>query len=279
VTKGEVALADSKYRDRWRCLLSVDDLIGAVHDTVSDLGLLGETYFILTSDHGFHFHELRLGIGKWNVYETDIRVPFIMEGPGIQPNSTLSTVVGSHADLAPTWLELAGIPTPDYMDGRSVASQLVPSFNPRIDPGQQDKESQLFAVRPLTVAYIEYHGLGPVGAPRRLLDSFNNTFRAIRVVGGLPQLLPTKSKSHSEAKLEAGSPHQPATSPTISRNLLYAQWGSDFKFSSIVFRELFDLDSDPWQMHNIYDQAPEELTAVLANLTRTLYRCKGPLCR
>ena len=44
------------------------------------LGLTGSTYLFQTSDHGYHFGELRLGAGKWNVYDTDVRVPMRIMG-------------------------------------------------------------------------------------------------------------------------------------------------------------------------------------------------------
>ena len=67
VTAEEVAHSDTMFARRWECLLSYDDLVGTI---VAEVGALGErdnTWFFLTSDHGFHFHELRLGVGKWNV--------------------------------------------------------------------------------------------------------------------------------------------------------------------------------------------------------------------
>ena len=32
------------------------------------------------ASHGFHFHNLRLGVGKWSVYDHDIRVPMLVSG-------------------------------------------------------------------------------------------------------------------------------------------------------------------------------------------------------
>jgi hypothetical protein len=169
------------------------------------------------------------------------------------------------------------------MDGRSIAKQLV---NMQQEPGNGDEHEHeherereyergstsdgSYVVRPPTVAYIEYHGLGPVGAPHRWLDSFNNTFRGIRVVGGFEQLRRIQqhfSGSNVDASLR------------LSGNLLYAQWGGDFEFRSIVFRELYDLDKDPWQMHNVHGQTSPAVEQALANLTRSLYRCQGAQCR
>ena len=57
-------------------------------------------------------------------YDTDIRVPFYVRGPRIQPNSTVDIVSGN-VDLAPSILGLAGVPIPAFMDGKSFASVIV----------------------------------------------------------------------------------------------------------------------------------------------------------
>ena len=254
VSELEARSADITFARRWECLLSYDDLVGKVVDEVEALGELDNTFFFMTSDHGFHFHELRMGVGKWSVYETDVRVPMLVVGPGVEQNATLEGVVGSHIDLAPTWMELAGVERPEWMDGRSVAPRLL---------GDETEAGDEGAIRPGNAAYIEYHGLGPVGAPRRLLDSFNNTFRGVRLVGG------------------AGAGRFNA-----SRNLLYSEWGGDFLFSTVVFRELYDMDADPWQMKNLYanwsspSASAENRRALeqMEQITRTLYKCAGSEC-
>jgi N-acetylglucosamine-6-sulfatase len=45
---------DRVYRQRWETLLSVDDLVESIVVKLDSLGLLDNTYLILTSDHGYH---------------------------------------------------------------------------------------------------------------------------------------------------------------------------------------------------------------------------------
>lgn len=47
-------------------------------------------------------------MGKWNVYENDIRIPMVMRGPGIARNSTFD-YIASNVDVMPTILGLAGV--------------------------------------------------------------------------------------------------------------------------------------------------------------------------
>lgn len=172
-------------------MLSVDELVGAVVETITELDLLSNTFIFFTcdcvaprlrhlaptqgfaellncgwccrSDHGFHFHNLRLGVGKWSTYDHDIRVPMLVSGPGIPAGSTLDDFVGSHADLAPTWLALAGLTRAPEMDGSSLLHSLIrepaAATLPALTRERLAKESG--KPRP-KMAFIEYHGLGNV---------------------------------------------------------------------------------------------------------------------
>ena len=94
-----------------------------------------------------------LGAGKWNIYETDIRVPMVIAGPGVRAGSEVG-LVGTHVDLAPTILGLAGLDIPEIMDGRSLVNGLlVPGAGPLVG-----------GLLPVGGAYIEYHASALVGA-------------------------------------------------------------------------------------------------------------------
>ena len=51
-------------------------------------GLDRDTYVVFSSDNGFHMGEHRLLPGKLTAFDTDVRVPLIVAGPGIRPGST-----------------------------------------------------------------------------------------------------------------------------------------------------------------------------------------------
>lgn len=52
------ALVDEVFRNRWRTLLSVDDMVEKVHKALSGYGMLENTYFLITSDHGYHLGQV-----------------------------------------------------------------------------------------------------------------------------------------------------------------------------------------------------------------------------
>ena len=106
---GEVATCiDNDFKDRWRTLMSVDDVVEALVATVEDLGLLNNTYFIYSSDHGYSVGELNLNWDKRNVYDFDTRIHLLVRGPGIKPGTTFAAPL-TNVDIAPTIQALAGV--------------------------------------------------------------------------------------------------------------------------------------------------------------------------
>lgn len=114
----DVRHMEAEYRRRLDSLLSIDDMVEAIVDTLTATGEIDNTYIVYTSDNGFSMGEHRLPAGKVYPYESNIHVPAVMRGPGIPKGQTIDAFV-LNSDLAPTFLELAGVAPPDFFDGRS----------------------------------------------------------------------------------------------------------------------------------------------------------------
>ena len=255
------------YANRWRTLLSVDDLVEAVVAEVDALGLTDKTFLFFSSDHGFHMGHLRLSSGKQHFYEFDARVPMIIAGPGISTNSTPGFLAGN-VDLAPTFLELGGITPPDRMDGRSVLKQLLPSLSSAsgshrgaggagvgIHDGGAGAASSTAAASTeaewRTAFLVEHSGLHS-WSKGRINDCPNNTYRSLRVVEAAGQ----------------------------QRNMMFSELTevSDYYFQDASFHELYDLSKDPYQLTNVWGAAsPAEQQAWLKRL-HTAAACKGAEC-
>ncbi len=114
---------DEHYRDRLRTMAAVSEMTGGLLRTLEETGKLDNTYLVLTSDNGYHMGQHRLELGKQSAYEEDIRVPLMIRGPGVPAGVSTDEMVLNN-DFAPTFADLAGLPPPASVDGRSFASLL-----------------------------------------------------------------------------------------------------------------------------------------------------------
>ena len=109
-------------RDYLACVQGVDDGVGKVLDYLEQTGLAANTIVIYSADNGWYLGELGL-YDKRFMYEPGLRVPLLARGPGIKAGSLPEQFV-ANIDLAPTFLDLAGLPVPASMQGRSLVPLL-----------------------------------------------------------------------------------------------------------------------------------------------------------
>jgi arylsulfatase A-like enzyme len=106
---------------------NLDTGVGMVMDGIEKLGIAGDTYLIYMSDNGAGGGGRRgtLRGGKGSLWEGGIRVPLIMRGPGVRPDSFCHARVVGY-DLFPTVCELAGVakPLPAGLEGASIVPLL-----------------------------------------------------------------------------------------------------------------------------------------------------------
>jgi N-acetylglucosamine-6-sulfatase len=133
---------DAIYRKRAQAVESVDKLLADTEATLAAEHLTDSTYIVFSSDNGYHLGQHRLVRGKQTAFDTDIRVPLIVAGPGV-PRGRVVSQVAQNVDLYPTFVQLAGA-TPDApIDGHSLVPLLHPSGG---TPTWR------------TVALVEHHG-------------------------------------------------------------------------------------------------------------------------
>jgi len=88
-----------------------------------------ETIIMLVSDHGWHLGEKKHW-SKGAIWEQTTRIPFIVSAPGVQPGS-VSTQPVSLIDVYPSLVDLAGLETPDWLNGTSIKPQIADPASPR----------------------------------------------------------------------------------------------------------------------------------------------------
>lgn len=104
----------------WATCDHIDDQVGLLLDALERTGQRESTLVVFTSDHG----ELLGDHGRtWKgayLYDPCVRVPLIMSMPGTIPQGKVSSGMVELTDLAPTFLEAAGLPAARSMQGRSI---------------------------------------------------------------------------------------------------------------------------------------------------------------
>ena len=111
-------------KNYYRTLLTVDENVGRVLDALDARNLAADTVVVYTSDNGFFLGEHGL-FDKRLMYEPSIRVPFLVRFPARLPAGIVdSRHMVLNVDLAPTLMELAGLPVPPGLHGRSLVPLL-----------------------------------------------------------------------------------------------------------------------------------------------------------
>ena len=242
LNNGQISAIDRFYRNRLRCLQAVDEMLENITLFLQEEGLENNTYIFYMSDNGEHLGDFRMPGGKRQGYDTDIRVPLFVRGPGIKGGTKVSEVVMS-VDLLPTWLELANteLPTSYEVDGKSMVPLLFGNI-----------EGQPIINNFRSVALVEYQGFSSQFGPQyRYVPEYhkfrfiNNTYQGVRVING------------SDWGLES--------------NWFYAEWCTGE-------REFYNMTVDPYQMNNMVDQVNPTLLKQLSTLTKMLVGCAGSSC-
>jgi N-acetylglucosamine-6-sulfatase len=171
----DMANIDRDFRMRAQSVLAIDAMIGELQAAVAAIGAEKNTYFIFSSDNGYHMGEHRLMPGKMTAFDTDIHVPLIVTGPGVPAGVTVEEI-GENIDLYSTFIELGGAVASGSIDGRSLVpllhgqkvadwrnAALVEHRGPNRDPTDPDlpasrsgNPTTYDAIRTLTSVYVEY---------------------------------------------------------------------------------------------------------------------------
>jgi arylsulfatase A-like enzyme len=118
-----IRLIDRGFRRRAQAVQAVDLMITHVEQALKEAGVARNTYIVFSSDNGLHMGQHRLLPGKLTAFDSDIRVPLIVAGPGIAGGRTIHKMV-ENVDLAPTFARLAGTAMSTSIDGHSLGRLL-----------------------------------------------------------------------------------------------------------------------------------------------------------
>ena len=195
-----------------------DDRFGELVDQLKEDGLYESTIIIHWSDHG------PWPRGKRWVYDTGIKVPFIVRIPGELDAGTQDHRLISTVDLGPTLLSLAGLPVPIHMEGKAFLGKYQTPEREFTYHSRDRYDTCYDQVRAVRSKRYKFITNSFPDLPRAVWLPFRNKHPIMR------ELLDLEAKGDL---------------PENQRSL--------FETPRPV-AEFYDLEQDPWEMNNIIDQ-------------------------
>ena len=236
--------------------------VGQALALLEERGELANTIVVMTGDHGMPFPRC-----KSNIYDMGVRVPLACCWGEVIPAERKVTDFVSLVDLAPTFLELAGVEIPAAMTGRSLLPILRSEQSGRIT----DRDHVIFGKERHVPCRPDHSGY-PCRGIRTDRWAYIRNFEPSRWPVGDPPVFGDTDPARSLGKNITKSyilEHRGEPDVELSYRLCFDKRPAD---------ELYDMQSDPDQLHNLAaDPAYAELMARLrAQLTEQLRQTKDP---
>jgi N-sulfoglucosamine sulfohydrolase len=236
------------------------ELAGLLAD-LDSAGLRQNTLIAITSDNGMPYPR-----AKCSLYDWGTREPLAIAWPGkIPPNRVIDDFV-SLTDLAPTFLEAAGVPRPAEMTGRSLLPTLLSHRSGRVETDRD----RVFVGRERHDSY-RLEDDRPVGYPMRAL----RTDKYLYIRNFKPDRFPCGDDPNRNQDNDRG----PAKTFVVTHKDDPATRAFyDRAYGRRPAEELYDLAKDPGQLRNVAaDAAHAQTRAQLqAELNRWMTELKDP---
>jgi arylsulfatase A-like enzyme len=203
------------WADYLNSIMKIDLEVGEVLQRLDEEGLSENTVVFFLTDHGIS--HIR---GKQFLYDEGIRIPLIVRWPEALNRNSVRTELVEHIDISATTLEIAGIPIPEYMHGRSL-------FDKKI-------KSREFIV-----------------ATRDRCDETVDTIRCVRtkkykyIRNFFPEYSHAQPNQYKDGKMIMKTMRE-----LFKNGKLTALQASMFQPDRPV-EELYDLDADPYEINNL----------------------------
>lgn len=211
-----------------------DREIGDALRLLEERGLAENTIVVMTGDHGWPWPR-----AKTNTYDAGSHVPLAVRWPGRVAPGTVVDRLTVLSDLAPTFLDAAGLPVPGAMTGQS----LLPALSGRAAPREFvviERERHSYA-REGNLAY-------PVRALRSDRWLYIRNFFPERWPAGDPE--PPAPDRGAFADIDAGPTK---TQFLENRDEPGFSWAFQLAAGKRPEEELYDLDADPHSLKNLAD--------------------------
>ena len=248
-------LTEWKYqtylRDYLSVIHSVDENVGRLLKYLDEHGLADNTIVVYASDQGFYLGE-HGWFDKRFMYEESMRTPLVIRFPREIRAGSVSTEMVQNIDYAPTFLDYAGVKQPKEMTGRSLRK--IFKHTTTNNKGTHWRKS----------LYYHYYDYPAWHLARKHDGVRTERYKLIHFYG----------KGGKRAVAENRYQQQEGTREYNSYRWM-AQSGYITDDPDIDYYELYDLQEDPQEMHNIYGKPGTE--RITKRLMRLLKRYRKEL--
>lgn len=252
------ALTVWKYQrylhDYMEVIHSVDQGVGDLLEYLERNNLLENTIVVYASDQGFYMGE-HGWFDKRFIYEESFRTPLVIRYPKRIKPGTVDTHLVQNIDFAPTFLDIAGVKKPDYMTGRSIF--------------------ELFAEKPVknwrTSLYYHYYDYPAEHRVRRHDGVRTKRYKLVHFYGPGLSIADEWQSNRGDRPARAGNR---AFNEDDYLKALREREGNR-KDPDVNYSELYDLQNDPNELHNLYGQPGYE--KITKELQKTLDKYRKDL--
>jgi arylsulfatase A-like enzyme len=240
-------------------IAEVDDYFGDLYAWLDRRGLLENSIVILSSDHGEAVGEHDYWFDHGTLYDEVLRVPLIVRLPGGEHGGRRISTPVQLVDLMPTVLELAGLPVPPDLHGRSLAA----------------------AIGGAALEAVPIFARGGIGDQEAVLDGGDKLIWSVPTSSSFQTIL--RHPRMPEGHLERTAPELVGTWWSTAK---YATWFAERPevkravFEPLVgeFREVYRWRDDPLELNDLVGpsaQAPDVATRERLEGVRLAERAKG----
>lgn len=234
----------------YACVSYIDAQIGLMLDALDEAGIRENTIIVIWGDHGWHLGDMGIW-GKATNYEIATRVPFIVWTPDMKKPGLHTRGIVELLDIYPTLCELAGLPAPDHLEGKSFVPLL------------EDPEAEWWkpAISQFPNPALREWAANPLSPGMR------QTF-----FGPLIKDVESRIRQQMGDKWdrELFENHLMGYTLRSARYRLVAWTDHRDKTMEPLFVELYDHSTDPSETRNVAHEKPEMVEKLMARMKRVL---------
>ena len=242
-------LAKTLLHGYYACVSYVDAQIGMMLEALDEAGIRDDTLIVVWGDHGWHLGDMGIW-GKATNYEIATRVPLIVWTPEMKARGESTGALVELVDIYPTLCDLAGLPKPSHLAGKS--------FVPLLD--EPKRKWKKLAVSQFPNPALREWAANPLSSGMR------QTFFGPLIEEVERKIIKQQGKSWDRDLFEN---HLMGYSLRTDRYRLVAWLDYREIEAEPLYLELYDHAKDPEETKNVAKEFPQKTEALLKRLRKS----------